>query len=160
MCTRAAKGSSHLQSLACTVQIVQGLNAQLGTDAFVAANAHASMDFLSNPRKYGKLNIHHVLQTIHFSLNIVSVSELQNDVVFVGFVTSRVACCGQGPYNGVGLCTPLSNLCSNRDVYAFWDPFHPSERANRLIVQTMMAGSSKYMNPMNLSTIMAMDSRN
>ncbi|KAL6210875.1 hypothetical protein ACLB2K_016105 [Fragaria x ananassa] len=111
------------------VQMVQGLNAQLGTDAFVAANAHASMDFLSNPRKYG-------------------------------FVTSRVACCGQGPYNGVGLCTPLSNLCSNRDVYVFWDPFHPSERANRLIVQTMMTGSSKYMNPMNLSTIMAMDSRN
>ncbi|XP_062025006.1 GDSL esterase/lipase At4g28780 [Rosa rugosa] len=111
------------------VQMVQGLNAQLGTDAFVAANAFANVEFLSNPRKYG-------------------------------FVTSKVACCGQGPYNGLGLCTPLSNLCSNRDVYAFWDPFHPSERANRLIVQTIITGSSKYMSPMNLSTIMAMDSGN
>ncbi|KAK9944912.1 hypothetical protein M0R45_010454 [Rubus argutus] len=111
-------------------QMIQGLNAQLGADAFIAADAYAlQMDFFSNPQKYG-------------------------------FVTSKVACCGQGPYNGLGLCTPLSNLCSNRDAYAFWDPFHPTERANRLVVQQIMTGSSKYMNPMNLSTIMAMDSRN
>ncbi|KAI4364534.1 hypothetical protein MLD38_020611 [Melastoma candidum] len=75
-----------------------------------------------------------------------------------GFVTSKVACCGQGPYNGLGLCTVASNLCANRDQYAFWDPFHPSERANRIIVQQIMTGSTKYMNPMNLSTILALDS--
>ncbi|KAL0303634.1 UNVERIFIED_CONTAM: GDSL esterase/lipase [Sesamum radiatum] len=65
----------------------------------------------------------------------------------------------QGLYNGLGLCTQLSNLCPNRDVYAFWDPFHPSERANRFIVRQIMTGSSEYMNPMNLSTIIALDSR-
>ncbi|KAI3776370.1 hypothetical protein L1987_46148 [Smallanthus sonchifolius] len=74
-----------------------------------------------------------------------------------GFVTSKVACCGQGPYNGLGLCTRLSNVCRNRDVYAFWDAFHPSERANRIIVQQILTGSSNYMSPMNLSTIMALD---
>lgn len=74
-----------------------------------------------------------------------------------GFETSKEACCGQGPNNGLGLCTPQSNLCSNRSAYAFWDPFHPTERANGFIVQQMMIGSTKYMNPMNLSTIMAMD---
>lgn len=77
----------------------------------------------------------------------------------IGFRTSKVACCGQGPYNGLGLCTVLSNLCSNRGQYAFWDAFHPSEKANRLIVQHIMTGSNKYMYPMNLSTIMALDSR-
>ncbi|KAI3797584.1 hypothetical protein L1987_32843 [Smallanthus sonchifolius] len=76
-----------------------------------------------------------------------------------GFITSKVACCGQGPYNGLGLCTPMSNLCPNRDIYAFWDPFHPSERANRIIVQQMIGGAQSYMSPMNLSTIMAMDSK-
>ncbi|XP_030475392.1 GDSL esterase/lipase At5g33370-like [Syzygium oleosum] len=76
-----------------------------------------------------------------------------------GFITSKVACCGQGPYNGIGLCTVASTLCTNRDQYAFWDPFHPSQKANRLIVQQIMTGSTKYMDPMNLSTIMAMDSR-
>nr|ACU15165.1 unknown [Glycine max]ACU17475.1 unknown [Glycine max] len=74
-----------------------------------------------------------------------------------GFITSKVACCGQGPYNGIGLCTPASNLCPNRDVFAFWDPFHPSERANRLIVDTFMIGDSKYMHPMNLSTVLLLD---
>ena len=41
--------------------------------------------------------------------------------------------------------------------YAFWDAFHPSEKANRLIVEEIMSGSKAYMNPMNLSTILALD---
>ncbi|XP_059665689.1 GDSL esterase/lipase At5g33370-like [Cornus florida] len=111
------------------VEMINGLNGELGSDIFVAANTMAThLDFISDPQAYG-------------------------------FVTSKVACCGQGPYNGLGLCTPLSNLCPNRDLYAFWDAFHPSERANRLIVQQIMIGSTEYMHPMNLSTILALDSR-
>ncbi|XP_076959237.1 GDSL esterase/lipase LTL1-like [Bidens hawaiensis] len=74
-----------------------------------------------------------------------------------GFVTAKIACCGQGPYNGIGVCTPLSKICLNRDVYAFWDAFHPSEKANRLIVDQIMTGTTEYMKPMNLSTILALD---
>ncbi|KAI3983200.1 hypothetical protein MKX01_039691 [Papaver californicum] len=89
--------------------------------------------------------------------------EMHNDFISnpqaFGFVTSKIACCGQGPYNGIGLCTAASNLCPDRDVYAFWDAFHPSERANRLIVSKFMLGDEKYMKPMNLSTILALDSR-
>lgn len=80
--------------------------------------------------------------------------------ICAGFVTSKVACCGQGPYNGIGLCTLASNLCPNRDTYAFWDPFHPSEKANKLIVKQIMSGTTEYMYPMNLSTILALDSKN
>ncbi|KAK4774928.1 hypothetical protein SAY86_009863 [Trapa natans] len=109
------------------VDMINGLNGEIGSDVFVAANAmQMNLDFVNNPQAYG-------------------------------FVTSKVACCGQGPYNGIGLCTVLSNLCPNRDVYAFWDPFHPSERANRIIVQQIVSGDSKYMHPMNLSTIMELD---
>ncbi|KAL8253457.1 hypothetical protein R6Q59_037150 [Mikania micrantha] len=72
-------------------------------------------------------------------------------------LTSQEACCGQGPYNGLGLCTPLSNICQDRNAYVFWDAYHPSERANRLIAQEIFNGT-KYMNPMNLSTLMVMDS--
>ena len=74
-----------------------------------------------------------------------------------GFTNVQVACCGQGPYNGIGLCTPASNVCTNRDVFAFWDAFHPTERANRIIVGQFMHGDTDYMHPMNLSTILAMD---
>ncbi|XP_062084325.1 GDSL esterase/lipase At5g33370-like [Humulus lupulus] len=111
------------------VDIINSLNSEIGTDVFIAANA---------------FNMH---------MDFIS-----NPRAY-GFETSKIACCGQGPFNGIGLCTPLSNLCPNRDVYVFWDAFHPSERANRIIVQQILEGSNKYMHPMNLSTVMALDSR-
>ncbi|KAK7344124.1 hypothetical protein VNO77_13424 [Canavalia gladiata] len=111
------------------VQMIKGLNQEIGAEVFIAANAYQMhMDFVVNPQAFG-------------------------------FVTAKIACCGQGPYNGIGLCTALSNLCPNRDLFAFWDSFHPSEKANRIIVQQMLTGSAQYMHPMNLSTIMALDSR-
>ncbi|KAG5060246.1 hypothetical protein JHK87_001275 [Glycine soja] len=110
------------------VQLLHDLNTEIGSDVFISANA--------------------------FAMHLDFVSNPQA----YGFVTSKVACCGQGAYNGIGLCTPASNLCPNRDLYAFWDPFHPSERANRLIVDKFMTGSTEYMHPMNLSTIIALDS--
>ncbi|XP_051121822.1 GDSL esterase/lipase At5g33370-like [Andrographis paniculata] len=110
-------------------QMLLGLNAQLGDNVFIAANT----------------------QLTHYAF-------VTNPQAF-GFETAKDACCGQGPNNGLGLCTPLSNLCPNRDTYAFWDPFHPSERANRFIVEQITFGSVQHMNPMNLSTILAMDSR-
>ncbi|KAG9145661.1 hypothetical protein Leryth_018714 [Lithospermum erythrorhizon] len=111
------------------IQMLVNLNSELGSDAFVAANTYEMLTDF-----------------------------ISNPQAF-GFVTSKIACCGQGPYNGIGLCTALSNVCPNRDIYTFWDSFHPSERANRIIVQQILTGSSKYMNPLNLSTIMALDSR-
>ncbi|XP_038725246.1 GDSL esterase/lipase At5g18430-like [Tripterygium wilfordii] len=93
----------------------------------------------------------------------VNLQRMSNDFISnpqrFGFVTSKIACCGQGPYNGLGLCTIVSNLCPDRDLYGFWDAFHPSEKANRLVVQSFMTGSVEYISPMNVSTIMAMDSK-
>ncbi|KAK7340483.1 hypothetical protein VNO77_21188 [Canavalia gladiata] len=108
-------------------QMVLQLNSKIGSDIFIAANT-AQMH-----------------------------SDFINNPAAYGFTTSKVACCGQGPYNGLGLCTPFSNLCRNRNLHAFWDPFHPSEKANRLVVEQIMSGSSRYMKPMNLSTILALD---
>ncbi|XAR58693.1 Triacylglycerol lipase [Bertholletia excelsa] len=110
------------------IQMLRELNQQLGSDVFIAVN------------------------TMHMHTDFID-----NPRAF-GFVTSKMACCGQGPNNGLGVCTPSSNICPDRNLYAFWDPFHPTERANRYIVQQMMNGSREYMSPMNLSTIMALDS--
>lgn len=109
------------------VEMIKELNTEIGVDVFIAANA----------------------RQMHMDF-------ITNPQAF-GFVTSKIACCGQGPYNGIGLCTPLSNLCQNRDLYAFWDPFHPSEKASRIIVEQILTGSNEYMYPMNLSTVLAMD---
>ncbi|KAI7740843.1 hypothetical protein M8C21_005698, partial [Ambrosia artemisiifolia] len=75
-----------------------------------------------------------------------------------GFEVTNKACCGQGPYNGIGLCNAMSHLCSDRTKYVYWDGYHPTERANRLIVQEIFNGT-KYMKPMNLSTLVSIDSK-
>jgi phospholipase/lecithinase/hemolysin len=109
------------------VDMIRGLNAELGADVFIAVNAHRMhMDFNSAPAAYG-------------------------------FITSKVACCGQGPYNGIGRCTAASSVCPDRSLYAFWDNFHPSEKANRIIVSQFMDGTPEYMHPLNLTTILAVD---
>ncbi|KAJ6877235.1 hypothetical protein NC651_030081 [Populus alba x Populus x berolinensis] len=86
--------------------MITDVNRQIGSDVFIAANTHQ----------------------MH--------ADFVSNPQAYGFTTAKIACCGQGPYNGVGLCTMLSNLCPNRDLYAFWDPFHPSEKANKIVVQT------------------------
>ncbi|KAL3645054.1 hypothetical protein CASFOL_010234 [Castilleja foliolosa] len=111
------------------VKMIEKLNHELGSNVFIAANS---------------MEMHNDF--------------ISNPTAF-GFVTSNVACCGQGPYNGLGLCTAASNICENRDEYVFWDAFHPTERACRFIVRSILSGSEKYMKPMNLSTIMELDSR-
>ncbi|RDX69491.1 GDSL esterase/lipase, partial [Mucuna pruriens] len=110
-------------------QMLLQLNKKIGTDIFIAANT-AQMH-----------------------------SDFIRNPQAYGFNTSKVACCGQGPYNGMGLCSPISNLCSNRNLHAFWDPFHPSEKANKLVVEQIMSGSARYMKPMNLSTILVLDAQ-
>ncbi|GAB2287174.1 hypothetical protein Dimus_021558 [Dionaea muscipula] len=109
------------------VEMIKAVNREIGSDVFIAVNAN--------------------------QMHLDFVTDPQK----YGFVTSKEACCGQGPFNGVGLCTPFSNLCQNRDLYAFWDAFHPTEKANRIIVQEIMSGNTDYMHPMNLSTALALD---
>ncbi|KAJ3672096.1 hypothetical protein LUZ60_006817 [Juncus effusus] len=109
------------------LKMLSELNSQIGSDVFISINAHKSQ------------------------MNFFS-----NPQQF-GFETAKIACCGQGPYNGLGLCTMFSNVCANRDAYVFWDAFHPSERANRILMSQIMSGSSEFIYPMNLSTILALD---
>uniref|UniRef100_J3LET7 Uncharacterized protein n=2 Tax=Oryza brachyantha TaxID=4533 RepID=J3LET7_ORYBR len=107
--------------------MVHGLNRELGADVFVTANT--------------------------YRMNFDYINNPQN----YGFTNVQVACCGQGPYNGIGLCTAASNVCEDREAFAFWDAFHPTEKANRIVVGQFMHGSTDYMHPMNLSTILAVD---
>ncbi|KAG8487100.1 hypothetical protein CXB51_020637 [Gossypium anomalum] len=145
-------------------EMLSGLNAELGADIFVAVNTNEMhMDWINNPQQFGTaqyllLKLKMAICNLEKPRDIPKI--LQDTYPNPHTLTHvRVACCGQGPYNGIGLCTIASNLCPNRDIYAFWDPFHPSERANRLIVQQIITGSTKYMHPMNLSTIMELDAR-
>ncbi|GJM87112.1 hypothetical protein PR202_ga03036 [Eleusine coracana subsp. coracana] len=88
------------------------LNSQFGGDVFVGVNT----------------------QRIH--------NDFIEDPAAYGFATATQACCGQGRFNGMGLCTMVSHLCNDRDAYGFWDAFHPTERANRLIQEAPVIDDS------------------
>ncbi|KAG8091841.1 hypothetical protein GUJ93_ZPchr0012g19877 [Zizania palustris] len=108
-------------------RVLQELNGRHGAGTFIAANSFR----------------------VHF--------DFISDPAAFGFATAKEACCGQGPHNGLGLCTAMSNLCADRNKYVFWDAYHPTERANRIIVSQFMHGSLDYVSPLNLSAALEMD---
>ncbi|KAG2682314.1 hypothetical protein I3760_11G185900 [Carya illinoinensis] len=73
-----------------------------------------------------------------------------------GFGESKVACCGQGNYRGKLTCMRTSPYCSNRSNYLFWDPFHPTEKAQRILVDYIVDDASKYTFPVNVRQLIAL----
>lgn len=55
-----------------------------------------------------------------------------------GFTTSDTSCCGVDSKVG-GLCLPDSKPCSARDAFVFWDAYHTSDAANRVIADRLWA---------------------
>ncbi|KAF7080242.1 hypothetical protein CFC21_084347 [Triticum aestivum] len=56
-----------------------------------------------------------------------------------GFTTSDTSCCGVDTKVG-GLCLPDSTPCRDRKAYVFWDAYHTSDAANRVIADRLWAG--------------------
>ncbi|PIA54871.1 hypothetical protein AQUCO_00901045v1 [Aquilegia coerulea] len=56
-----------------------------------------------------------------------------------GFMEARKACCGTGTIETSLLCNSRSvGTCSNATSYVFWDGFHPSEAANKVLADSLM----------------------
>ncbi|RDX76088.1 GDSL esterase/lipase [Mucuna pruriens] len=57
-----------------------------------------------------------------------------------GFFEARKACCGTGLIETSILCNKKSiGTCANASEYVFWDGFHPSEAANRVLADELIA---------------------
>ncbi|CAI0407537.1 unnamed protein product [Linum tenue] len=57
-----------------------------------------------------------------------------------GFAEARKACCGTGVLETSFLCNAMSpGTCSNATEYVFWDGFHPSEAANKILAQSLLS---------------------
>ncbi|KAG2284695.1 hypothetical protein Bca4012_047948 [Brassica carinata] len=67
-----------------------------------------------------------------------------------GLVIPDKACCGSGRYGGALTCLPLQQPCLNRNQYVFWDAFHPTETANKIIAGETFSKSAKYSHPISL----------
>ncbi|KAG6739134.1 hypothetical protein POTOM_056720 [Populus tomentosa] len=60
---------------------------------------------------------------------INSTGTLGRDPTKLGFKVFKSSCC---QVNNVGLCSPSSTACPNRNEFIFWDGFHPTEALNKL----------------------------
>ncbi|KAJ7560522.1 hypothetical protein O6H91_04G133600 [Diphasiastrum complanatum] len=82
-----------------------------------------------------------------------SVMALINNPAQYGFKVANAGCCGVGRLNGQLGCIPLSNLCSNREEYIFWDPFHPTDAVNRLLAPALVNGTPDQIWPFNIKQL-------
>ncbi|KAK8968725.1 GDSL esterase/lipase [Platanthera guangdongensis] len=56
-----------------------------------------------------------------------------------GFFEARKACCGTGTIETALLCNAGSpGTCANATGYVFWDSFHPSEAANKVLADALL----------------------
>ncbi|GLT80807.1 hypothetical protein SLA2020_522260 [Shorea laevis] len=56
-----------------------------------------------------------------------------------GFAEARKACCGTGLLETSILCNPKSiGTCANATEYVFWDGFHPSDAANKILSDALL----------------------
>ncbi|KAF3629728.1 GDSL esterase/lipase [Capsicum annuum] len=56
-----------------------------------------------------------------------------------GFEVTGIACCGTGLFEASYLCNKLQPLtCPDADKFVFWDSFHPTQKTNQILVNSMM----------------------
>ena len=73
-----------------------------------------------------------------------------------GLTELTKGCCGVGRNNGQVTCLPFQTPCANRNEYLFWDAFHPTEAANRIIANKVFSSSSTSdAYPINVSRLAA-----
>lgn len=80
---------------------------------------------------------------------------IQNPAIY-GFSEVKAACCGLGRLRARVPCTPVAVFCSNRSSHVFWDRYHPTEAADRLIINTTFDGTNKYVFPLNVKQLIAL----
>ncbi|GKV16634.1 hypothetical protein SLEP1_g27250 [Rubroshorea leprosula] len=65
--------------------------------------------------------------------------DLVNHPADNGFAEARKACCGTGLLETAILCNSKSiGTCANATEYVFWDGFHPSEAANKMLSDALL----------------------
>ncbi|KAK8941261.1 GDSL esterase/lipase 7 [Platanthera zijinensis] len=66
-----------------------------------------------------------------------------------GFRERNQACCGNGRYGGQLSCLPLQTPCLRRDQFIFWDSFHPTQAANKIVAERCYTPSGTDCHPIS-----------
>ncbi|XP_026406150.1 GDSL esterase/lipase At5g55050-like [Papaver somniferum] len=96
------------------------------------------------------------LTDIHYSL--INTYDIMVDFVqqpaHYGFSEIKSACCGGGKLQIP--CLPITLHCKNRRDHIFWDLYHPTEAAAKIIMNEFFLGTEKYVYPANLKQLLEM----
>ncbi|XP_073157332.1 GDSL esterase/lipase At5g55050 [Henckelia pumila] len=90
----------------------------------------------------------------YFDTYSVFLDFIRNPAAY-GFKEIKSACCGLGKLRAQVPCTPISQYCSNRGEYLFWDIYHPTEAAARSFVDAVFSGSGGYVSPITVQQLLA-----
>ncbi|GER31808.1 GDSL-like Lipase/Acylhydrolase superfamily protein [Striga asiatica] len=97
-------------------------------------NGTLCVDFINNGVQFFNMKLPPLIDTLNdlpnaeFTLiNTTSIS--LGDPSLAGIQVTNASCCPT--VRSTGLCVPNRATCSNRDVYVFWDNFHPTDIVNR-----------------------------
>ncbi|XP_058079254.1 GDSL esterase/lipase At1g71250 isoform X2 [Magnolia sinica] len=77
-------------------------------------------------------------------------ADMLNNPSAYGFSVWDHGCCGIGRNQGQITCLPLAVPCGDRNRYIFWDAFHPTQAANRILAQRAFSGPPSDCYPINL----------
>ncbi|KAI3835331.1 hypothetical protein MKW98_020447 [Papaver atlanticum] len=68
-----------------------------------------------------------------------------------GFTEVQTACCGRGDFNAEFAClAPVAELCDKRGSHLFWDLYHPTEAAAKMVIDRFFSATEiKYVFPIN-----------
>ncbi|XP_040931100.1 GDSL esterase/lipase At5g22810 isoform X1 [Gossypium hirsutum] len=92
-------------------------------------------------RRFSKLKL--VVLDIYSALYTIITKPDEN-----GFAEVRRACCGTGLLETSILCNQHSiGTCSNASQYVFWDSFHPTEAANKILATNLSNSGSSLIQP-------------
>ncbi|WCJ29183.1 GDSL lipase [Euphorbia peplus] len=90
-------------------------------------------------------------QYLYFNLHYSLTQRIHHPSSY-GFKEGKSACCGYGPYRGLGNCGTKGQyeLCEDPKMYLFFDG-HPTQKASKQLAQLLWSGKNKkFIRPYNL----------
>lgn len=76
----------------------------------------------------------------YYYVNVSRLVKYELLVIYIsGFFEARKACCGTGLVETSILCNAESSgTCRNASEYVFWDGFHPTDAANKILSDDLL----------------------